>query len=124
MLPALVALLLLHHAARAAPRASNQTKAYKTTLQHDALWSRLAHDGEDRASIIAVLNSKKLLMTRFRHVCGTHQTNNPAAKSAGVPAECWRLKGACRLFEKAIIGEQGVQGHDTPPVGFKAWGDC
>lgn len=110
MLPVLVAWLLLHHAACAAPE-STKAQHYKSSADHDPLWSRLASkngDDDDRAPIIAVLNSKKLLMTRFRHVCTQQasKSSSTGAKAPDVPVECWRLKAACnRVFVSSIVGE-------------------
>jgi hypothetical protein len=114
MLPVLVAWLLLHHAACAAPQPTTPQHS-NSSVHQDALWSRLASENGDddhRAPIIAVLNSKKLLMTRFRHVC-TQQASEPSntnTKGPDVPVECWRLKAACkRIFVSSIVGEYLVE---------------
>jgi hypothetical protein len=111
MLPVLVAWLLLHQAACAAPHATKPQHS-KSNGDLDALW-RIGNpangDDDHRAPIIAVLNSKKLLMTRFRHVCTEQasKSSKTGAKAPDVPMECWRLKAACnRFFVSSIVGEQ------------------
>lgn len=103
---------VLLQATAAATAATHKTPkdASVPSDQHDGtLWSRLVKAGDTHASVIVVLRSRKLVATRFRHVCTGDESANTtttSSKAAGIPPECWRLQGACkRAWQSSVVGE-------------------
>lgn len=102
-------LLACCHALLLAPAAANDTtpRAASFNPSIDRLWPRLAPDPHaSHASVIAILSSRQLIQSRFRHVCGARKPAPPNVPD--LPEACLTLQGAChRVFRSSLTGIAG-----------------
>lgn len=102
-----------------APAASYKESTGNPSI--DRLWPRLVPDPHaSHASIIAILSSRQLIQSRFRHVCGVRKSSAPTHVPE-LPEACWSLQGSChRVFRSSLTG---IAGRFTRPQ-LAALQDC